>query len=127
MWAQIDYSEDYPFSRLEKETISKIREMLVYNKIDNYSLYKYGVLISLTVGEILGIDKKIILKNYEDLMIHSENDIVFNNLDVAKVLNVEPSYNTKEILKDIEYKILSNKLNNNEKELKEYIIRNYGG
>ncbi len=127
MWAQISYSDEYPFSRLERETIEKIREMLVYNKIDNYSLYKYGILISLTVGEILGIDKKQILKDYEKLAIHSEEDMVFDNLDVAGILGREPSYETKEILKDIEYKILSNKLKNNEKELKEYIIKNYGG
>lgn len=127
MWAQISYSEEYPFSRLERETISKIREMLIYKKIDNYSLYKYGILISLTVGEILGIDKKKILKDYEELSIHSEKDIVFDNLDIAGILGREPSYKTKEILNDIEYKILSNKLKNNEKELKEYIIKNYGG
>jgi len=127
MWAQISYSEEYPFSRLERETISKIREMLIYKKIDNYSLYKYGILISLTVGEILGIDKKKILKDYEELSIHSEKDIVFDNLDIAGILGREPSYKTKEILNDIEYKILSNKLKNNEKELKEYIIMNYGG
>ena len=127
MWAQISYSDNYPFSRLERETIEKIREMLVYNKIDNYSLYKYGILISLTVGEILGIDKKKILKSYEELSIHSEEDIVFDNLDIAGMLGREPSYKTKQILNDIEYKILSNKLKNNEKELKEYIIKNYGG
>ena len=127
MWAQISYSEEYPFSRLERETISKIREMLIYKKIDNYSLYKYGILISLTVGEILGIDKKKILKDYEELSIHSEKDIVFDNLDIAGILGLEPSYKTREILLDIEYKILSKKLKNNEKELKEYIIRNYGG
>lgn len=127
MWAQIKYSDNYPFSRLERETISKIREMLIYKKIDSYSLYKYGILISLTVGEILGIDKKKILKDYEELSIHSEKDIVFDNLDIAGILGLEPSYKTREILLDIEYKILSNKLKNNEKELKEYIIRNYGG
>ena len=127
MWAQISYSDNYPFSRLERETIGNIREMLVYKKIDNYSLYKYGILISLTVGEILGIDKKNILKSYEELKIHSESDIVLNNLDIANILKTEPSYKTREILNDIEYKILSNKLNNDEKELKEYIIKNYGG
>ena len=127
MWAQISYSEEYPFSRLERETISKIREMLIYKKIDNYSLYKYGILISLTVGEILGIDKKKVLKDYEELSIHSEEDIVFNNLDIASILGLEPSYKTKEILNDIEYKILSNKLKNDKKDLKEYIIKNYGG
>ena len=127
MWAQISYSEEYPFSRLERETISKIREMLIYKKIDNYSLYKYGILISLTVGEILGIDKKKVLKDYEELSIHSEEDIVFNNLDIANILGLEPSYKTKEILSDIEYKILSNKLKNDKNDLKEYIIKNYGG
>ncbi len=127
MWSQIKYCDEYPFSRLERESISKIREMLIYNKIDNFSLYKYGILISLTVGEILGIDKKKILKDYEELSIHSEKDIVFDNLDIAGILGREPSYKTKEILNDIEYKILSNKLKNNEKVLKEYIINNYGG
>ena len=127
MWAQISYSDEYPFSRLERETISKIREMLIYKKIDNYSLYKYGILISLTVGEILGIDKKKVLKDYEELSIHSEEDIVFNNLDIANILGLEPSYKTKEILSDIEYKILSNKLKNDKNDLKEYIIKNYGG
>jgi tRNA nucleotidyltransferase (CCA-adding enzyme) len=127
MWAQISYSDNYPFSRLERETISNIREMLIYNKIDSYSLYKYGILISLTVGEILGVDKKKILKSYEELKIHSERDIVLNNLDIANILKVEPSYKTKEILSDIEYKILSNKLNNTKKDLEEYIKKNYGG
>ena len=127
MWAQISYGEDYPFSRLERETIGKIREMLVYNKIDNYSLYKYGILISLTVGEILGIDKKQVLKSYEELKIHSESDIVLNNLDIANILGCEPSYKTREILSDIEYKILSNKLNNTKKDLEDYIKKNYGG
>ncbi len=127
MWAQISYSDEYPFSRLERETIGKIREMLIYNKIDSYSLYKYGILISLTVGEILGIDKKKVLKDYEDLKIHSENDIVLNNLDIANILKTEPSHRTREILNDIEYKILSNKLKNDKKELREYIIKNYGG
>ena len=127
MWAQISCSDDYPFSRLERETISKIREMLVYNKIDNYSLYKYGILVSLTVGEILGIEKKNILKSYDELQIHSENDIVLNNLDIAKILNTEPSYKTKDILNDIEYKILSNKLDNTKESIEEYIKKNYGG
>ena len=127
MWAQISYGEDYPFSRLERETIGKIREMLVYNKIDNYSLYKYGILISLTVGEILGIDKKKVLKSYEELKIHSESDIVLNNLDIAKVLKTEPSHKTKEILSDIEYKILSNKLDNTKKDIEDYVKKKYGG
>ncbi|MBR2997914.1 MAG: hypothetical protein IKF37_02420 [Bacilli bacterium] len=127
MWAQINYSDNYPFSRLERETIGNIREMLVYNKIDNYSLYKYGILISLTVGEILGIDKKNILKSYEELKIHSENDIVLNNLDIAKILNTEPSYKTREILNDIEFKILSNKLDNTKESIEDYIKKKYGG
>ena len=127
MWAQISYSEEYPFSRLERETISKIREMLIYKKIDNYSLYKYGILISLTVGEILGIDKKIVMKKYDELKIHLESDIVLNNLDIANILKTEPSYKTKEILNDVEFKILSGKLDNNKKDIEDYVVKKYGG
>ena len=128
MWAQIEYSDNYPFSKLEKETIQKIKELLLYNKIDNYSLYKYGNIISITAAEVLGVDKKDVIKMNDKLWIHSRREIKINNLDIALLLGIKIiGNNIKDIFNDIEYKILSKELKNNRYDIKKYILKNYGG
>ena len=126
MWAQIEYSDNYPFSKLEKESIKKIRELLVYGKIDSYSLYKYGNCIPLTVGEIMGVDKKSILDMYDKLEIYSKDDIKMNIIDISNLLKMEPCKKTRDILSDIEYNILSGELKNDKDELTKYILKKYG-
>lgn len=127
MWAQIEYSDNYPFSKLESETIRQIRELLLYGKIDKYALYKYGNYVTLTVSEILGIDKKEVLKMYDSLKIYSKDDININVIEISNLLNVEPSQKIKDIINEIEYKILNDELKNNKKELEKYVIEKYGG
>lgn len=127
VWSMINYSSNYPFSKLEKETIKNIKEMTLYGKIDNYSLYKYGNIISLTVSEILGLDKKEVLKMYSNLPIYEEKNIKINKLEISKLLNRKIDNKIKDIIKDIEYKILSNELKNRRYDIKKYILKNYGG
>ena len=127
MWAQIEYSDEYPFSKLEKESIKNIRELLIYGKIDSFALYKYGNYIPLTVAEILNIDKKLILDMYDNLLIHSKSDIELNIMDICELLKIEPGKKAKDIVSDIEYKIISNKLDNKKSTLEEYVINKYGG
>ncbi len=126
MWAQIDFSSNYPFSKLEMETIKKIRDILSYGEIDSYILYKYGNCIPLTVGEILNIDKKEILDLYDKLPIYKKDDIVMGILDICNLLNKEPSKEIRDILDDIEYKIIKGELVNDKDILKKYIIEKYG-
>ena len=125
MWAQIKYSDNYPFSKLEKESINSIREILLYGKIDNYVLYKYGNCIPLTAGEILGIDKKEILEKYDTLSIYSKDDIKVNILEISNILGIEPSKKARDILYDIEMKIVSDELNNTVDDIEKYIIKKY--
>lgn len=125
MWSQIKYSDNYPFSKLEKETIKNIREILLYGKIDNYVLYKYGNCITLTAGEILGIDKKDILEEYDKLPIYSKDDVKINILEISNLLGIEPSKKVRDILSDIELKIISGELKNNRDDLEKYIIKKY--
>lgn len=127
MWAQIEFSDNYPFSNLEKETIYSVRELLLYGKIDSYALYRYGNYIPLIVSEILEIDKKEIIEKYDGLTIHSKDDIKINVLEISDLLKIEPSKKIRDIINDIEYKILSKELNNNNEELKKYVISRYGG
>ena len=126
MWAQIEYSDGYSFTKLEKETIKNIRELLLYGKIDLFALYKYGNYISSIVAEILDIDKKEISEMNESLPIHSIDDIKINVMDICKILNVSPSSKTKNILKDIEYKIIIGELKNTKKDIEKYIKESSG-
>ena len=126
MWAQIDYSSNYPFSKLEKETIKQIRELMLYGKIDSYALYKYGNIVTLTVGEIFNISKKEILDMYDNLKIYSKDDIDITILEISKILKIEPCKKVKDILSDIEYKILSDELENKKDVLVKYINDYYG-
>ena len=123
MWAQIDYSNNYPFSKLEKETIKSIREILLYGKIDNYVLYKYGNCITLTAGEILGIDKKDILDNYDKLCIYSRDDIKVNIIELSNALNIPLNKSTKDLYTDIENRIINNELKNDREEIINYAKR----
>lgn len=121
MWAQIEYSDNYSFTKLEKDTIKKIRELLIYGKIDLFALYKYGNYIASIVSEILDIDKKEVNDLHESLPIHSKDDIVLNMMDICNILKVKPSNKTKELLNDIEYKIIIGELKNNKKDIEKYI------
>ena len=127
MWAQIDYSSEYPFSKLEVETINKIREILSYKKIDEYILYRYGNYIPLTVCEILGIEKKNILTMYDNLPIKSSKDINITIIDIANLLGIDPSKKTRDIMRNIELNIIYGKIENKYEILKEYVIKEYGG
>lgn len=126
MWAQIDYSDSYSFTKLEKETIKKIRELLIYGKIDLFALYKYGNYIASIVSEILDIDKKEISEMYESLPIYSKEDIKINVMDICTILNISPSNKTKDILNDIEYKIIIGELKNTKKDIEKYIKESSG-
>ena len=126
MWAQIDYSNNYPFSKLEKETIKSIREILLYGKIDNYVLYKYGNYIPLTAGEIMGIDKKDILESYDNLPIYSKDDIKINIIELSNELNIPLNKYTKDLYLDIENRIVNNELNNNKEDIIKYAKRVVG-
>ena len=52
IWSQLDVTSVYPFTKLEMEYISKIKELLNYKEIDEYTLYKYGLYLSTVVYDI---------------------------------------------------------------------------
>ena len=125
MWAELDVINVYPFSKLERETINNIKEILSNKKIDKYEVYKYGLYTSIIAGEILGINKKNIIKIDKSLPIRSIKDINITSNDMCILLNKKPDRWLKEIYTDIEYKILYLKLDNNIDKIKEYIIKKY--
>ena len=42
LWAQLDFKEDYEFSKIDKNKINNVKEIINYGKIDEYILSKYS-------------------------------------------------------------------------------------
>lgn len=125
IWARLEVDSIYPFSKNEKQLMKDIREVL---KLDNYSpkvLYKYGLYVNSVAVEIKGLNKKIVTKTYQDLPIKSRNEIVLNGKDIIEILSLTPSKYLREIIDDIEDKIINGELENEFTCLKNYILDKY--
>lgn len=125
IWAQIEYSKEYPFSNSEKELIESIQKIINYGIIDNVVLYEYGLYASVIAGEIIGLNRSYISEIYKDLPIYSQKDIQINGDDIQKILDIEPSARIKDIIHDLELNILNNIIKNTPKDLQDYIIKNW--
>lgn len=125
IWTQLEVDDIYPFTKIEKEQMKKLRELLEYDEIDNYLLYKYGLYLCTVYYDIKGLSKRKLNKMYSKLPIINRSDIVVNGNDIIKILNRKPDNYIKDIIDDVEKKILDNKINNEYDEIKNYILNNY--
>lgn len=125
IWAQLDVLDKYKFNNVEKESIIAINELMDKDLLDLNNIYKYGLYISTIVGEIKGIDKKLINEKYNSLYIHNKTEINIEANEICELLNRKPDKFLKEIFNDIEYKLVNKILTNDKEVLKEYIINNY--
>ena len=91
MWAQLNTSKNYAFTKQENLNIINIRQIIKEGNIDNKILFKYGLYNSLVAGEILNINKTIINDMYSKLPIKSIDDLDITNNDIMNILNIEPS------------------------------------
>ena len=124
IWSQLEFYDEYPMNKSEKELIKNIREMLLVD-IDNYSIYKYGLYVSTVVGAIKGISYKEINKIYKNLVIESRKDIKVNAMDIANILEREPGDYLTDILLDIERKIIMGDISNDYDIILDYVKNNY--
>ena len=125
IWAQLNCLDKYDFNKTEKDTIVKINELLDKEIFDNNNLYKYGLYISTIVGEIKGIDTKLITEAYNSLYIHNKTEIKIDPKEICEILNKEPGKYLKDILSDIENKIVNKELINDNDALRVYIKNSY--
>ena len=124
IWSQLEFDEDYPHSKSEKELIKNIKKMLEED-INDFSIYKYGLYVSTVVGSIKGVSYKKINSIYEKLPIYSIKDINISAMDIAKILDKEPGNYLRDVLNDLEYKIIHLEVKNDYDSLCKYIMANY--
>lgn len=125
IWCQLEVEDIYPFTKYEKQEIKKLRELLEYKEIDNYALYKYGLYLCTVYADIKGISKRKINTIYDSLPIKTRKDINITGNEISEILNKKPGDYIKEIMLEVEKNILNNKLDNNNEDIKKYIINNY--
>ena len=125
MYAQINFSNDFPFTKLELTNIINIRQIIEDGIINNFTLYKYGLYNSLVASEILNLDKKDVTKKYNRLPIKKEKELNITSDEIMSILNIQPSKIIKEIKNDLINNILDNKLKNRNSILKKYIINKW--
>lgn len=125
IWTQLNVDNIYPFTKIEKDQMSKIRAILKQDIHSTKTLYTND-LYNLTVA--YQIKKENIAKLnelYQNLPIHSGKDIALNGKEIAQILNKKPDDYLKKIITDLENQILNNKLSNNKEILEKYILDNY--
>ena len=124
IWAQLNVDDIYPFTRIEKDGMKKIRELLKKDITDKYNIYKYGLYVSTVVYQIKKEDISKLNEIYKSLPIHNIKDIDLKPAEIPIILNKEPGNYIKKIMEDIEKKIISKKIKNNYNDIKEYILKN---
>ena len=125
IWALLDTSDKYPFSKSEKELIHKIREAMDEDNLSNEVLYQYGLYVNSIAGVLKGIDKKQITTKYEKLPITNKKDINITSKEIMETLNKKSGAYIKEIYNDLTNLILNGKIENDNGVIKEYILENY--
>lgn len=125
VWARLDVCEKYPFTKVEKEQMSRIMDVMKLDNLDPFVLYKYGLYVNSVSGNIKGLDKALITKKYNELPIKSRNDILIDGTKISEILNRKPGSFVKEIYDDVEAMILSGKLDNSQEEIEKYIVSKY--
>lgn len=125
LWCQLEVDDIYPFTKVEKEHMELLRELLSHDKLDNNLLYKYGLYLCTVYADIKGLSKRKLNTMYQNLSIKSRKEINMQSSEIPVILNKEPGKYIKYIIDDIEEKIVNNQLENKYEVLKEYIQDNY--
>lgn len=125
VWAYLDVDNIYPFSKIERDLIQNVRKVMLLNNLDPYVLYEYKLYINSVAGNLKGISKKDITRNYNSLPIYARKEIKITSKEICEILNKKEGPFLREIWKDLEMCILYRKLANNNQKIKEYIIETY--
>lgn len=125
MWAQIETNK-IPFTKVEKNYIIKLRELIEVGIINEKTLFKYGLYLNSVVSEYLGITKKDVNKIYKKMPIKNEKDLNILTCDIINVLDIKPSKKVGIIKQNIIDRILNRELKNDKKSIINYLIQNKG-
>jgi len=120
MWSQLKII-DMPFTNKEKKSIINITEIVNNKEINKYTLYRYGLDISLIAGTILGINKKEIIDLRNNLPIKSIKDIDITSDELIELIGISKT-NIGKVYARLEYAILNNEIKNEKAKIINYLL-----
>ncbi len=85
-------------------------------------LYKYGNYVCYMACQILKIDPTHIYDRYDNLPIKSKDDIDISVKEIINILKLNDKSMVKEIINDLEFKIINGSLKNEKRKLYKYLI-----
>ncbi|MCM1052387.1 MAG: hypothetical protein NC483_00195 [Ruminococcus sp.] len=124
MYAQIDINYNIPFTKVEKEHIRKLKEIIKSDKINSFTIYKYGLYLSQVGASILNISKKMVNKIYKDMPIKERNDIDIDAQEIINIIGQDNANKVSKILGELENNIISGKIINKQDVIVRYIANN---
>jgi len=120
IWCQI-YNENYPFTKIEKETIEEVKTCQKLDVLDSYILYQKGPYILSLAAHLKGIPKQQIIEKYDALAIKKRKDIDIDASKITRSLNKQPGAYLKTIYETLEKEILYQRLQNKEENILKYL------
>lgn len=125
IWAQLNVLNVYPFNKHEKTIISNIEKIVKNKTLSKYEIYKYGLYCTSIAAEILGINKKVIVRLERKLPIKSKKDININTEEILEIISREPGEWLSDLYEELESGILTSKIKNDKDKIIEYILKKY--
>lgn len=125
IWVQVTPCDKYQFTNNEKDYLKALTSVLKDGKINNMELYRNGNYVCYIAAQILNIDKSSIYDKYDNLPIKKQDDILISKKQIIDLLDLKDKSVLKNIMSDLEEKILFGKIDNNYEVLSNYIIDRY--
>ena len=124
MYSQLELIKKFPFSKEEKDNIKSIKNILNYGIIDDNVVFNYGLYLSMVAGDILGIDKDVIVDIEKNLVIRRYKDIDISSDEICEILNCKPGKVISLVYEDLKDVILTRKLDNVNGTIRDYVFNN---
>ena len=125
IWVQVNPDSKYQFTNNEKEYMMAILRILSDKKINDMELYKEGNYVCYIASEILNMNTKDLHERYDALPIKAKTDIVLKPAEIIELLKLDNKSYVKNIIRDLEEKIINREVNNVKKDITDYLIKKY--
>jgi len=125
IWFQLDKYLNYPYTIEEKNIIKEIKTLLKQNLNDRYILYKHNIESILITAKIRNLSLEEVKLQYQNLLIKNRKDIKISSYKICDILEIKKRSILKEIYVFLEKNILYEKVKNEEKCIKEFLLNTY--
>ena len=117
VWTVLNVDDIYPFTRNELQLMKEIRIVMNDSPLSKDKLYYYGLYVCSVAAEILGINKRKVMKVYKSMNIHKRSDILIDSYDIMNSLNIKEDPILSDIWKVLEKEVLNGSVDNERNKL----------